>query len=129
VNELSASASEIVAAALQDYKRAIIVGGDHTHGKGTVQAVVNLNSNMPPANAKEIGDIGALKVTLQKFYRITGGSTQYKGVVPDIILPSLFQHLKTGENDIVLFSDWKILVFSCYVSMTSTWRSVTAWSS
>lgn len=106
VNELSASASEIVAAALQDYKRAIIVGGDHTHGKGTVQAVVNLNSNIPPSNAKEIGDIGALKVTIQKFYRITGGSTQYKGVVPDIILPSLFQHLKSGEKYLEYSLPW-----------------------
>jgi len=98
VNELSASASEIVAAALQDYKRAIIVGGEHTHGKGTVQAVINLNDNIPALNSKEIGDVGALKVTVQKFYRITGESTQYKGVVPDIVLPSLLQHLKSGEK-------------------------------
>ena len=98
VNQFSASASEIVAAALQDYKRAVIVGGEHTHGKGTVQTVVNLNKNVRASNSKEIGDVGALKVTIQKFYRITGGSTQYKGVVPDIVLPSLFQHLKSGEK-------------------------------
>jgi carboxyl-terminal processing protease len=98
VNELSASASEIVAAALQDYKRAIIVGGEHTHGKGTVQAIINLNKNIHSSHSQEIDDVGALKVTIQKFYRITGESTQYKGVVPDIILPSLFQHLKSSEK-------------------------------
>ena len=98
VNQFSASASEIVAAALQDYKRAVIVGGAHTHGKGTVQTIINLNDNMPVLQSKKMEDLGALKVTIQKFYRITGGSTQYKGVVPDIILPSLFQYLKSGEK-------------------------------
>jgi carboxyl-terminal processing protease len=98
VNQFSASASEIVAAALQDYKRAVIVGGEHTHGKGTVQAVLNLNKNIRASNSKEFSDVGQLTVTIQKFYRITGGSTQYKGVVPDIVLPSLFQHLKSGEK-------------------------------
>ncbi len=98
VNQFSASASEIVAAALQDYKRAIIVGGKHTHGKGTVQAIINLNGYIRASSAEEIGDVGALKVTVQKFYRITGDSTQYKGVEPDIVLPSLFQHLKSGEK-------------------------------
>jgi carboxyl-terminal processing protease len=98
VNQFSASASEIVAAALQDYKRAVIVGGAHTHGKGTVQTIIDLNENMPLLQLKKFPDLGALKVTIQKFYRVTGGSTQYKGVVPDIILPSLFQHLKSGEK-------------------------------
>ncbi len=98
VNQFSASASEIVAAALQDYKRAVIVGGAHTHGKGTVQTIIDLNENMPILQLKKFSDLGALKVTIQKFYRVTGGSTQYKGVVPDIILPSLFQHLKSGEK-------------------------------
>ena len=98
VNQFSASASEIVAAALQDYKRAIIVGAEHTHGKGTVQAIINMNKNLRASSSKEIGDVGGLTVTIQKFYRITGGSTQYKGVVSDIVLPSLFQHLKSGEK-------------------------------
>ncbi len=98
VNQFSASASEIVAAALQDYKRAIIVGGEHTYGKGTVQTIIDMDKAIQPSISKEIGDIGALKVTIQKFYRITGGSTQYKGVVPDIVLPSLFRHLKSGEK-------------------------------
>ena len=98
VNRLSASASEIVAAALQDYKRAIIVGGEHTYGKGTVQTIINLNKNLRASVAEEIGDLGVLKLTIQKFYRITGGSTQYKGFGPDIVLPSLFQHLQSGEK-------------------------------
>ncbi len=98
VNQFSASASEIVAAALQDYKRAIIVGGEHTYGKGTVQTIIDMNKMIQAAKSEEVGDLGALKVTIQKFYRITGASTQYKGVIPDIILPSLFQHLKSGEK-------------------------------
>lgn len=98
VNQLSASASEIVTAALQDYKRAVIVGGAHTFGKGTVQTLIDLNENLPLLQVKKIPDLGALKVTIQKFYRVTGASTQYKGVTPDIILPSLFEHLKIGEK-------------------------------
>jgi carboxyl-terminal processing protease len=98
VNRFSASASEIVAAALQDYKRAVIVGGEHTYGKGTVQTIINIDDIIRDSKSKEIGDLGTLKVTIQKFYRITGGSTQYKGVIPDIVLPSLFQHLQSGER-------------------------------
>jgi carboxyl-terminal processing protease len=106
VNQFSASASEIVAAALQDYKRAVIVGGTHTHGKGTVQTIINLNENIPMLQFKKYDDLGALKVTIQKFYRINGGSTQYKGVEPDIVLPSLFQHLKSGEKYLEYSLPW-----------------------
>ena len=98
VNQFSASASEILAAALQDYRRAIIIGGEHTHGKGTVQALIDLNRNLPLLHLKKYDDLGALKVTIQKFYRITGGSTQYKGVEPDIVAPSMLDYLKTGER-------------------------------
>jgi carboxyl-terminal processing protease len=98
VNQFSASASEIVAAALQDYRRAVIVGGKHTHGKGTVQTIVDLNENIPLFHLRRYEDLGALKATIQKFYRVNGGSTQYRGVEPDIILPSLFQHLESGEQ-------------------------------
>ncbi len=106
VNAFSASASEIVAAALQDYQRAVIVGGPATHGKGTVQTVINLNDNVPLLHANTYDDLGALKVTIQKFYRITGGSTQYKGVEPDITLPSLLQSLKSGERYIEYSLPW-----------------------
>lgn len=98
VNQFSASASEILAAALQDYDRAVIVGGAHTHGKGTVQTLIDMNENIPLLHLKKYDDLGALKVTIQKFYRVNGGSTQYKGVEPDIVLPSLFQHLESGEQ-------------------------------
>lgn len=98
VNQFSASASEILAAALQDYGRAVIVGGAHTHGKGTVQTLIDMNENILGMRLGQYEDLGALKITIQKFYRVNGGSTQYKGVVPDIILPSLFQHLKSGEQ-------------------------------
>ena len=94
VNELSASASEIFAAAMQDYKRAVIIGGKQTYGKGTVQSVIDLNRYH---NLNE--DIGALKMTIQKFYRINGGSNQLEGVHSDIMLPSRYTYLEIGERD------------------------------
>jgi carboxyl-terminal processing protease len=97
INRFSASASEIVAAALQDYNRAVIVGGEFSHGKGTVQAVVDLDGYVS-AMAKSYSPLGALKITIQKFYRVNGSSTQYKGVTPDIILPDQFSHLESGEK-------------------------------
>ncbi|WP_090120384.1 carboxy terminal-processing peptidase [Lutibacter oricola] len=95
VNELSASASEIFAAAMQDYGRAIIIGGKQTYGKGTVQSVLDLNKY---TNIKE--DIGALKMTIQKFYRVNGGSTQLEGVKSDIMLPSRYSYMEIGERDL-----------------------------
>ena len=97
----SASASEIFAAALQDYGRAIVVGDKSTFGKGTVQTVMPVKNYMPAIFPKDTKDrAGALKVTIQKFYRIAGGSTQLKGVVPDIILPSYRDALETGEESL-----------------------------
>lgn len=98
VNQFSASASEILAGVLQDYGRAVIIGGAHTHGKGTVQTLVDLDQRVPFTNAQKYLPLGALKITVQKFYRVSGGSTQYRGVVPDIVLPDRLQHLKTGEK-------------------------------
>jgi carboxyl-terminal processing protease len=96
VNELSASASEILAAAMQDYKRAIIIGSKQTYGKGTVQNVLPLN-RMVRSNSH--GDLGALKLTRQKFYRINGGSTQLKGVESDIVVPDRYSFIDIGERD------------------------------
>jgi carboxyl-terminal processing protease len=98
VNQFSASASEIVAAALQDYHRAVVVGSKHTHGKGTVRTILDLNENIPLLRLRKYENLGALKVMIQKFYRVTGSSTQYKGVEPDIVLPNLFEHIKSGER-------------------------------
>lgn len=98
VNQFAASASEILAGALQDYGRALIVGGAHTHGKGTVQTLVDLNRNLPLLFRRKYDDLGALKITIQKFYRITGSSTQYKGIIPDVVLPSVLDYLETGEQ-------------------------------
>ncbi len=98
VNQFSASASEILAAALQDYQRAFIIGGAHTHGKGTVQAMLDMNKNLPLLHLQQYEDLGALKLTIQKFYRINGGSTQYKGVEPDLVVPSMLDYLESGEK-------------------------------
>ena len=96
VNEFSASASEILAAAIQDYKRGIIIGSKQTYGKGTVQRVIDLN---PYVHNNTAGDLGALKITFQKFYRINGGSTQLDGVSSDIVMPDRYAYLKMGERD------------------------------
>ena len=104
INRFSASASEILAGAMQDYKRAVIVGGEYTHGKGTVQAVVDLNRYSE--YGKIAGTMGALKITIQKFYRITGDSTQYRGVTPDIILPDPMGYAETREKDLDYSLEW-----------------------
>ena len=96
INNFSASASEIFAAAIQDYKRGIVVGSKHSYGKGTVQNVIDLNQFI---RGNSYGDLGALKTTIQKFYRINGGSTQREGVLSDIIFPDRFTYLDMGERD------------------------------
>ena len=89
VNRLSASASEIVAGALQDYRRAIVIGDSRTHGKGTVQSMVDIDS---------AGDFGSMKITSAKYYRVSGSSTQLRGVEPDIVIPSAFDFMDLGED-------------------------------
>jgi carboxyl-terminal processing protease len=96
VNEFSASASEIFAAAMQDYKRAVILGGNQTYGKGTVQNILPINQFYP--NYEK--DLGYLKMTIQKFYRVNGGSTQKEGVYSDIAMPSRYSYMKVGERDL-----------------------------
>ena len=96
-NHVSASASEIFAGALQDYGRAVIVGDKSTFGKGTVQAVLEVGRFMSPFGMK-VADAGALKLTIQKFYRPSGQSTQLKGVESDVVLPSRYAHLEVGED-------------------------------
>lgn len=100
INRFSASASEILAAALQDYKRALIVGSDHSYGKGTVQTLINMDNNLPLLGLSmgRYKPLGALKLTTQKFYRVTGASTQDKGVISDVILPDAFSASEIGEQ-------------------------------
>ena len=97
VNEFSASASEILAAALQDYNRAIILGSKQTYGKGTVQNVVDLNNVI---SGNTYGDLGSIKITTDKFYRINGGSTQLEGVKSDLIFPNRYSYVDIGEKDL-----------------------------
>jgi len=96
VNETSASASEIMAAALQDYKRAIILGGSQTFGKGTVQNIVDLNRFV---SNSDLGNLGALKITTDKYYRVNGGSTQLEGVKSDVVVPDRYSYIDLGEKD------------------------------
>ncbi len=96
VNQFSASASEIMAAALQDYGRAVIVGSPATYGKGTVQRFTNLDALVAD---NDLRPLGSLKLTIQKFYRINGKTTQLNGVVPDIILPDKYAYIDVGEKE------------------------------
>jgi carboxyl-terminal processing protease len=114
VNSFSASASEILAAAIQDYKRGIIIGSKKTYGKGTVQNVIDLNQFV---RSSSVGDLGALKTTTQKFYRINGGSTQLEGVSSDIVMPDRYSYLKMGERDMKNAMPWDKIDPASY----STW--------
>ena len=96
VNEFSASASEILAAAFQDYRRGIVLGSKQTYGKGTVQNMIDLNKII---SGNTYGDLGAMKLTTDKFYRINGGSTQLEGVKSDVIFPNRYSYIKVGERD------------------------------
>jgi carboxyl-terminal processing protease len=118
VNSLSASASEILAAALQDYSRAIIVGGPKTFCKGTVQTVVDFDQLIPDSMSS-IKPAGSLKLTIAKFYRINGGSTQGKGVVADIPLPDIYSYLGTGEKTLDYSLPWDTISAVSYQKWTS----------
>jgi len=122
VDEFSASASEIFAAAIQDYKRGIVIGSTSTYGKGTVQRNIPLNpetENLLFAN-KNTEDLGSVKLTLQKFYRVNGGTTQLKGVIPDIIIPNRMEYLKFREKDNAASLPWDEIAKSDYKPWSST---------
>jgi carboxyl-terminal processing protease len=108
INQFSASASEILAAAMQDYKRAVIIGSSSSFGKGTVQRFYDIQA------PRGIEALGSAKITTQKFYRITGGSTQLKGVVPNIILPDLYRYLDLGEKEMDYALPWDQIPASSY---------------
>ena len=96
INNFSASASEIFAAAIQDYNRGLIMGSKQSYGKGTVQNIIDLN---PLVRNNSFGNLGAVKTTTQKFYRINGGSTQREGVASDIVMPDKYSYMEVGERD------------------------------
>jgi len=104
VNSFSASSSEIVAAALQDYERAVIVGSPSTYGKGSVQSLLDLDEQV--RGVPEWKPLGEMKLTTQKFYRINGGATQLRGVIPDIVLPDEYSKLDVGEKDYEYSMPW-----------------------
>lgn len=109
VNRFSASASEILAGAIQDYGRGVVIGGGGTHGKGTVQAIFDMDQPLIYGPLEKLKPLGALKVTVQKFYRINGGSTQVKGIEPDIQLPDRLAFLESGEKHIDYALPWDII--------------------
>jgi carboxyl-terminal processing protease len=104
VNQLSASASEILSAALQDYGRAVIVGSKSTYGKGTVQRFFDMDRAV--RGMEDIKPLGDIKLTMQKFYRVDGGAVQLKGVVPDIVLPDTYAYIKIGEKEEKRAMEW-----------------------
>ncbi len=104
VNHFSASASEIMAAAMQDYGRGVIVGAASTFGKGTVQRIYDLDRTVRGHN--ELKPLGSVKITTQKYYRVDGGTVQLKGVIPDIILPDKYNRIDVGEKDYKYVMDW-----------------------
>jgi carboxyl-terminal processing protease len=121
INENSASASEILAAAIQDYKRGVIVGSSSSSfGKGTVQNFYDLDDYSASGATAEMKPLGAVKVTIQKFYRINGGSTQLKGVVPDVQLPGYYSFDEQGEKDLDFPMEWDMIPEARY----TLWKNI-----
>lgn len=114
----SASASEILSAAMQDYGRAIIIGSKSTYGKGTVQRFLDFDE-MIPGSYDDLKPFGSLKLTIQKFYRINGGSTQLKGVTPDIILPDHYKYIDMGEKELDFAMPWSQVPPAQYENLSS----------
>ncbi len=125
VNEYSASASEIFAAAIQDYKRGIVIGSSSTYGKGTVQRTIPLTPSESPFSFgnKEQEDLGTIKLTIQKFYRVNGGATQLKGVVPDVVIPDRYELSKTREKDNNTSLTWDEIRKADYQPWTSSFST------
>jgi len=127
VNSFSASASEIFAAAIQDYNRGVVIGsGQSTYGKGTVQRFVDLDRTLAN-DYSEIKPLGSLKLTIQKFYRIDGGATQLKGVVPDIILPDAYSEIELGEkllDNVMPWSEISSLDYDDYSKLNADIKSI-----
>ena len=119
VNEFSASASEILAAAFQDYRRGIVLGSKQTYGKGTVQNMIDLNKII---SGNTYGDLGAMKLTTDKFYRINGGSTQLEGVKSDVVFPNRYSYIEVGEKDQENPLEWDKISPANYKTFTNEER-------
>lgn len=118
VDRFSASASEILAGALQDYRRAIIVGTSPTHGKGTVQTLIDLDR----ATGGKL-DLGVFKLTIQQFFRVDGSSTQLKGITPDILLPDPAGYIESGERELEHALAWSQIAPAEHDNWQATWNA------
>jgi len=118
VDRFCASAAEIVAGALQDYERAVVVGTSATHGKGTVQAVIDLDRQTQPAGEP----LGLYKVTIQEYFRVSGGSVQLKGVVPDILLADPLSFVESGERTLPHAIPWSTIGAVSFAKTPHAWR-------
>ncbi|MFM7023415.1 MAG: carboxy terminal-processing peptidase [Flavobacteriales bacterium] len=120
VNGFSASASEIFAAAIQDYHRGVVIGSESTFGKGSVQRFFDLDEFVPAGSEyAPFKSLGEVKITMSKFFRINGGATQLKGVVPDIILPDVYSKMKSGEKEEDFAMPWTKIRAADYESYKS----------
>ena len=122
VDRFCASAAEIVAGALQDYERAVIVGSSATHGKGTVQAVIDLDRNVRQQRL-QADPLGLYKITIQGYFRVSGGSTQLKGVVPDVLLPDPTSFVESGERTLFHAIPWLTIAPVPFAKVPHTWRT------
>jgi carboxyl-terminal processing protease len=120
VDRFCASAAEIVAGALQDYERAVVVGTSATHGKGTVQAVIDLDRQ---TRAPQNEPLGLYKVTIQEYFRVSGGSTQLKGVVPDVLLPDPTSFVESGERTLPNAIPWSTMAAAPIVKTPHSWKT------
>ncbi len=118
VDRFCASAAEIVAGALQDYERAVVVGSSATHGKGTVQAVIDLDRQLRTRGEP----LGVYKVTIQEYFRVSGGSTQLKGVVPDVLLPDPTSFVESGERTLPHAIPWSTIAPAPFTKVPHAWQ-------
>jgi carboxyl-terminal processing protease len=119
VDRFCASAAEIVAGALQDYERAVVVGSSATHGKGTVQAVLDLDRNL---QQQQSDPLGIYKITIAEYFRVSGGSTQLKGVVPDVLLPDPTSFVESGERTLFHPIPWSTIAPVPYAKVPHAWK-------
>lgn len=122
VDRFCASAAEIVAGALQDYERAVVVGSSATHGKGTVQAVLDLDRTARQQTPQS-DPLGVYKITIQEYFRVSGGSTQLKGIVPDVLLPDPTSFVESGERTLFHAIPWSTIAPAPFTKVAHGWKT------